>query len=684
MLQLATASRHLASSLIRILVLGITVGISCPSPASAQPSSRVEPTHEDLARWRFETTKLSSVEKGGNEGDAAVTSDKYDVHSYGLDLRIDPVAKSIVGAVQMVFSSREAGLQSVVMDLTVGLEVQSISHLTGPLPFTHAGDSLVVTLPGSLALDQLDSLTVNYRGQPQEPTFNRGLIYRIYSLGDHIGDSIASMSQPAFAKYWWPCKDKPGDKALSAVSITVPDTLVGVSNGNLQGTSSPEAGWLTYHWREDYPIAPYLISVAIADYVRLDDHCSTAAGSEIPINHWVFPPDEDDALIDFAPMCEMMEVCEGHFGPYPFQGEKYGHAEFLWSGAMEHQTVTSIGYSSILGDGSRDWLVVHELGHQWFGDSLTPDTWADIWLNEGFATYAEALWIEHLYGLEAYQASLLNSRSPGTWEVQGPVYDPMPVFPGRVIYDKGAWILHMLRGRMGDETFFPMLQEWAQGGARPLATVITEEFIAHAGQWAGQDLGPFLWPYLESTINPRVAMSYTVAEGAAGPGTQVEISLQQVQSRLFDNIFPVRVFTDAGYQDFQISLSEESATATFQMPYPVVDVELDPDTWVLWDPVAMSGPAEGLIAAYPNPSSDDYVQFRYRMSDAAVVTLSIYDARGRLVQALDLGRVSPQADFNEVVWDEQDSEGRPVGSGVYWAEMKIGGSRSVWKFSVIR
>ena len=670
------------------LVLLLAALLSGPGAfpgAQAAPRAADQPTHADLTRWKFESTKGHGADKGGDEGDAAVTSDRYDMLRYGLDLRIDPESLTLDGSVAMVFGSEVAGLQSFVCDLTTDLEITSISHVTGGnLVFTQAGDSVVVTLPVSLAVGEIDSLTIHYQGLPPEPSFNRGLMFRVYNLGGHIGPSVANMSQPAYAKYWWPCKDRPGDKALSSVNLTVPEPLVGVSNGKLMGTTTPEAGWITYHWREDYPIATYLISVAVADYVVLEDHCSTLAGSEIPIFNWVFPPDEEDAQVDFAPLCEMMDVCEGNFGPYPFQGEKYGHAEFLWSGAMEHQTVTSVGYGSLFGDGSHDWLVVHELGHQWFGDSLTPDTWADIWLNEGFATYSEALWYEHLDGPEAYLADLMNGRSLGSWALQGPVYDPVPVFPGRVIYDKGAWILHTLRGRMGDALFFPMLEEWAQAGGRPLATVTTEAFITLAGTWAGEDLGPFFWPYLTSTDIPRVAMNFNVSEGDAGPLTLVEINLQQVQNTLFDNIFPVVVTTVDGTFVSRVRLNQATASALIQAPAEVLEVQLDPDYWVLWESVAAQNPAQGLIAAYPNPSVDGYVYLRYKLNDPAGIVLRVYDALGREVYSRNLGQVLPQAEFNEVVWAEKDSQGRDVASGVYWAALEIGSSRSVRKITVLR
>nr|MEE4266774.1 M1 family metallopeptidase [Candidatus Krumholzibacteria bacterium] len=646
--------------------------------------ARTEPTHPELSRWRLEATKLSAPDKNGALGDAAVTSNRYDMLRNALDLRIDPEAASISGQVGMVFASEVADLETFVFDLSDAMEVTGISHLTGPLFFTHAGDSVVVTLPATLGLGAVDSLTVAYRGTDTEPVFTRGLMFRTYTLNDHTGPSVASLSQPAYAKYWWPCKDRPGDKLLCTVAVTVPDDLVGVSNGIFLGSSTPEPGWITYSWQENYPIASYLVSIAVADYVRLDDHCSTDLGSEIPLNHWVFPPDEDDGLVDFAPVCEMMDMCEDHYGPYPFQGEKYGHAEFLWGGAMEHQTVTSIGYTSILGDGSRDWLIVHELGHQWFGDSLTPRTWADIWLNEGFATYTEALWSEHKGGREAYLNNLRGSRQIEIWASQGPVYDPVPVFPGRVIYDKGAWILHMLRERMGDGPFFELVDEWANQGNRPGGTVTTEEFIALAGTYAGENLEGFFWPYLNELDVPRVGLEWAIIEGTGGNLDQVQVTLRQVQLPLFDNVFPVVVTTSMGSDTLQVHLDGAEAVVTVPVLSQVTGVTLDPESSVLWSPSWVQYDVQGLSAVYPNPVQRGFVFLSYELNRPARAVMSIHDVRGHLIWRRDLGRVEPLAAGNDLIWDLQDNYGRTVPSGVFWAVLELDGQRTTRKFSVAR
>ncbi len=677
-----------------VLTAAIFLGLS--SPAAADDfADRREPVHPGLTRAGFQLAKAGVTgakaagedKRNGELGDASVTSDRYDVLRCALDLAIDPGTRSIDGSVQLVFASRWEGLRDVVCDLRQTLTVAGVDHVSGALPFTHAGDSVTITLPEGLATGALDSVTIRYGGQPLQPLVNRGLMYR-----EHTPDPVsqpavrapvvANMSQPAHAQSWWPCKDRPGDKFLVSMALTVPDTLVGVSNGTLLGVTPAGDGRETWRWREDYPIAAYLVSVAISDYTLLQEECLTGGGTAVPLRHWVFPEDAADAAVDFAPMCEMMDLCEQWFGPYPFAGEKYGHAEFIWPGAMEHQTITSIGSSSVSGDRSRDWLIAHELGHQWFGDSLTPREWADIWLNEGLATYTEALWYEHRDGPTAYLAFMDRARNEAEWLLDGPVYDPMPVFPGRVIYDKGAWIMHMLRGRMGDAAFFGFLQDWGSGGGRPGGTVVTEDFIALASTLAGEDLNGFFRPYLESMELPRINAQLQVEDGDAGPGTRLRVTLSQHQLPLFDNVYPVVVTTAGGGQTVNLRLDGALASAVFEFPTPVIEARLDPDGWVLWTPLGDDAISEGLQGVYPNPSAGDWVVLRFWLNDAKPGVVTFYDARGLKVasRAVPAGAPGP----NEFGWNVRADDGARLPSGVYWAALELDGRRSVRKLAVVR
>ncbi|MEN8006755.1 MAG: M1 family aminopeptidase [Candidatus Krumholzibacteriota bacterium] len=677
--------RHSSGALLSLVL----AAVACLATAA-----EVNQPHGPLSRSEFEWDKAvaagDQTAKNGELGDAAAGSDRYDVLRYDLDLKVFPDTRTIEGAVKMVFSSKEPDLVDFVFDLRHTLTVDGVDHAGGPLAFTHDADSVSVVLPAPLAAGTLDSVVVRYSGLPRSPVVNRGLMFKTHTRlpdgpPEDTSPIIANMSQPGYAQSWWPCKDKPGDKFLVSMKLTVPDTLVGVSNGTLLEVTVPEPGWSTSHWREDYPIATYLVSVAISDYVLLEESCVTPGlGSSVPLKNWVFLADVEDAIIEFAPLCDMMDFCESLFGAYPFLGEKYGHAEFIWPGAMEHQTVTSVGHGTLDGLGLHAWLIVHELAHQWFGDSLTPDTWADIWLNEGFATYSEALWFEQTVDRDAYFTYLSNHRNEQEWSSQGPVYDPVPVFPGRVIYDKGSWILHALRGRMGDAAFFGFVEEWAAGGGRRDNTVTTPEFIALASSWAGELLDNFFDPYLNETVLPQISFDYEIGDGVSGAGTQLSVHLRQNQGPLFDNVFPLVVTTDAGVVTRRIPLNTRSTSVDLQFSSPVTGAELDPERWVIWNEFTPAPTPQGLTRIYPNPSNGGYVVFGYKITSPTHVQVRVMDVMGRQVYHHDLGTVYVDPEGNEYAWDVRTVAGARAPSGIYWATLEIGGQRHVEKFSVVR
>jgi aminopeptidase N len=665
------------------LLLALTIVTSVERSALAD---RPLP-HGPLTRIDWEGKHLP--DKGPEHGDFTPGSERYDLERTTLALRLDLDTASIEGEVTHVFTSLDDTLQTVILDLATGhgLTVDAVTSDGAPRPFTHHDDALRIRLPAPLTAGTQDSVTVAYGGVPDAPDDRRGIWLETHGLGDDEAPIFATMSQPAYAKYWWPCKDRPDDKIDQLLQIyTVPDPNLAAGQGLLVDRSPAEPGWTTFRWFHQYPIAPYLVSVAASNYVLWEETCETTHGTTVPIMNFVYPYDLERSETDLGRTCEMMQICEDHFGVYPFADEKYGHAEFDWGGAMEHQTCTSQGSSFFDGFGLAWNIVMHELAHQWYGNSVTPRTWADIWLNEGFATYSEALWAEHEDGVEGYRAFMEGARGSFDWVGAGPVYDPVPVFPGRVIYDKGALILHMLRGRLGDQDFFDLCTEWVQAPERRYRTVTTEEFIDLAGDYAGEPLDDFFWPYLTTDVVPELVMSYDLREGGAAPDT-VRVTARQTQTPLFDLHVPVHLVTDAGTRVESVPLQGETAVVTAVLGSPtdqLRQVLLDPEGWLFADLETTGVEPPGLVNVYPNPARDDWAVFAYRLEAIADVEVAVYDVRGRLVHARDLGRVTPVADGNEYAWDCTGPGGGRVASGVYWAAIEVDGRRSVRKFTVFR
>jgi len=645
--------------------------------------------HGPLTRLDWEGKTLP--DKGPEHGDFASGSERYDILRTTMRLRLEvpsPGTFELDGEVTHVFESEVDTLQLVVLDLATGrgLTVSEVLRGEQPLPFLHLDDALLINFPAPLPTGTVDSVTVRYGGTPTAPDDRRGLWIENHTSGDENW-IIATMSQPAYGKYWWPCKDRPDDKIDQLLQVfTVPEPRLAAGQGLLVDQAAADAGYTSFTWFHQYPIASYLVSVAVSNYEFWEETCTTTGGTSIPLVNYVFPQDLEESYVDFGRTCDIMQVCEDRFGTYPYALEKYGHAQFEWGGAMEHQTCTSWGLT-VSGFGVNDHIVMHELAHQWFGNSLTPRTWADIWLNEGFATYSEALWEEAEHGRDAYFDYMREARGFFDWVGSGPVYDPVPVFPGRVIYDKGSLIVHMLRGWLGDDDFFDLLREWTQDPSRSQQTVTTEEFIALAEQYAGEDLDRFFWPFLTTEAVPELQLDYRLSGGAAVPDT-VFVEVRQTQpDELFHLNVPVHLDLGTSRIEHTVELRGATAMATIVLgsaEQSVRRVLLDPDGWLFANSTVSVTQQPGLKAVFPNPSRDDWVVFEYRLADIADVDIKVYDVRGRQVFSRDLGLTVPDAGGNRFTWDCRTSQGGRAASGVYWAAVTVDGRRTVRKFTVFR
>jgi aminopeptidase N len=614
----------------------------------------------------------------------------FDVLSYDLDIRLDPTSSSINGQVAIGLASLAPGLTSVQLDLVQELTCDEVTAQGQPLDFTHQGDALVIQLAQPWTPGAADTLTVSWSGRPpRHGQMLVGLLFRHHNAGtvDDPDDDvpiIANLSQPWSAHSWWPCKDHPADKALVSAAVTVPDTLSVVSNGTLLGVDDLEPGWRRYRWREAYPLATYLVGVAASNYVSWQEEC--LAGPEmVPLQYHVFPQDRARAEHDFAPTCAMLEFMTDLAGPYPFAGEKYAQVEIKWIGAMEHTTATSISQLLLTGDGRYETLILHELAHHWFGDSLTPGAWRDIWLSEGFARYCEALWVEHSLGGQAYvdfMKSIGQQRHDDFFAGQGLLGDPDPILPNLLVYDKGAWLLHSLRQLMGDEAFFGFLAAYARDPDLVQGTVSRQQFCAALEEFVGHPLDSFLDPWLDTAEVPLVWWETRhMPEGVA-------ITFHQEQAQVFTMAMPVRLETSCGTREEVYRLSSRNQTVVWQ-GCPVQSVSVDPDSTVFMfrgqappPPLSVGGPA-------PNPVTAERADFELFLTQDSQVLAKMFDTRGRLIEEFDLGRVEntgPASDPQSVpltwtLWPGQ-LEPRPA-AGVYWLEFRAGNSRAVRKLTLL-
>ncbi len=608
----------------------------------------------------------------------------FDVSHYDIAIAVDFDAQILTGAVEITAVSLVAELAQLLVDLQEDMSCSSITCEGVPLSFVHEGDRLQIALDRPYGLGEQLTVRVAYSGHPVQA----GLVS--FSFDTHGGYPIASsLSEPWFARNWWPCKETPTDKATADISFTVPSEMIAATNGTL--FESIENGeTTTYRWTCTYPIATYLISAAITNYATFSDVYITASGDAVPVDHYVYPEHLETAQASFPIVIEQMDYFRTVYGAYPFAEEKYGMAEFPWGGAMEHQTLTSMGECCL------DYppIIAHELAHQWWGDMVTCGTWHDIWLNEGFATYSEALWYGSLDPPDGYGAYMAFLNDDGGFP--GPIYrydlsDPWDLF-SYVVYDKGAWVLHMLRGVVGDEVFFDGLISYRT--AFEYSSAITEDLENVFEAESGMTLDWFFdeWIYGEN----RPDYEYSWSANMPDPGS-FTLTVTQVQQNAPPFKMPIQidVETASGTERFTVWDSLESQQFVLQVSDEPTGVRFDPDDWILdWHREVSSGvvgpeasaPAARLMFTdvRPQPASSG-VTLTFRLPGAGPgrwVDVGVYDVSGRRLSTLLSEDLTPGE--HTLLWDGKTDAGNRAAAGIYFARLVSGGLSDVQRVVMVR
>lgn len=519
--------------------------------------------------------------------------ENYDVTHYRLDIRLPKDAGlNFRGSVVMTLRSTADNLSSIDVHLGSNAVMDSVlvrgQRLT-PAQFTHTDDVVTIPLPSPLNAGEELALTMYYNasyggsGMSVREVTNVDLNKQIIS--------IASQSEPYDARTWWPCKDDPNDKADSVdILVTVSEEMYPVSNGLVQSDVNNGDGTRTVHWKSLYPIVTYLVSVAAAEYnYRALEFTHT--GHTMPVGSWWYGMRSNDMAAYEQDMLTGLQVYSDLFIPYPYLKEKYGMAEYEWGGAMEHQTVSSMGFYSTD-------VVVHELMHQWFGDKVTCASFHHIWLNEGWATYGEALYFEALGGLEALKMSMAQAAyfGPGTIYVSDPT-DFSRIFSGSLSYNKASWVVHMLRHVVGDEVFFRATRKYLGGEERETyRSVVTSEFQEFFEQESGKDLDAFFQNWIYGEYYPTYQFEWS--DTPVGQTHELALTIEQLylpQRQLF--IMPIDVyvrFKDGSDTTIVVNNDQAVQQWTFVLDREVDLVRLDPDNWIL----------KRVVEKFSNPTFD--------------------------------------------------------------------------------
>ncbi len=496
-------------------------------------------------------------------GTLSENQSKYDVLFYNLNLEIFSNKQAIAGFVTVKIRALEDSLEMVELDLIDNFDVSRVlDQSDNSLSFKH-NDNLILVNPATpLKKDEILDLKVEYSGQPVQaikPPWIGGFNWSRDSLGN---DWIGVSCQSEGAKIWFPCKDHPSDEPDSAaINITIPKEYYCASNGLLRDISTPRAGFRTFHWFTGYPINNYNINISIGKYEILSREYKTLDNRVMPVYYYVLPEARAgaDELIDMA--VDMLYTYRKYYGEYPFTTEKFAivHTDYL---GMEHQTINAYGndyqYTDLNGV-KWDWLMLHEMGHEWWGNKLTAADFADLWLHEGICSYGESLFQLEKAGEGAYHEFMAKTKSK--------IRNSAPIIPKRNattldvyrgdIYTKGAYLMHSLRYILGDSLFFPTLKEFATDSQYTYQNLVTtDDFIQLINKNSGRDYSQLLKFYLYTTDYPQIKID-------SSDVNEYHVSIPNI-----DFTIPMEITLDNGSQ--QVELGSEPTMFHSQMK-PLVD-----------------------------------------------------------------------------------------------------------------
>ncbi len=581
-----------------------------------------------------------------------------DVTHYNLDLAVTYNPNLLTGNVTINSFSRTDNLTGIFLDLKDNMSVDSVFFNGALIAAVHSQDKIMMSLPIPLSKNDNFTVRIFYHGIPDATGFGS------FVFGTHNNGAdpvIWTLSEPFGASDWFPCKNTPSDKAdSSGMKITCSQNLIPVSNGNLTGITNNTNGTHTYNWNNNHPIANYLISLAITNYSRYDSYFRYSSGDSMPVTNYIYPEDLNELMPLLDKTNYMLGLFSDAFGLYPFINEKYGHAQFGEQGGMEHQTISSMG---VFGES----IMAHELTHQWFGDMITCRNWENIWLNEGFATFGEALYAERTCGKNDYD-DFIKNRMTNAKTATGSIYvqdvnSVSEIFSGNRTYAKGCVVLHMLRGITGDSVFFNILKAYASDTTIRYKNAVTEDFRRNAEKVYGKSLDYFFSQWIYGENYPKYNASKTTEKNGSNYFTNITLQ-QDVNSSPSFFTMPVQIKIIEPNRESIITVFNDQQIQTFTViSASPIDFRIDPDNWILKEvrgdnivPVSFA-----LEQNYPNPFNPG-TTISYSLGKPSDVTVKVYDVLGKEVKIF---RIGIQREGNHSV--KFKAEG--LSSGIYFFKL---------------
>lgn len=428
----------------------------------------------------------------------------FDVKYYHLDLEIILETQSIKGSNLILFKATKP-INKIQLDLFANMQVDSILHHGKKLVFSREGNIIWINFDQTIAQGATDQIKVYYQGTPtiaKRPPWDGGFTWTQDERGNPW---IAVSCEGIGASLWWPNKDHLSDEPDSMlVSTTVPNGLFSVGNGRLRGIQKIGADQTRFEWFVSKPINNYNISLNIAKYARIQDVHTYADGTKLDLEYYVLSYNEQVAEKHFQQVKPMLDCFAKYFGPYPFIEDSYKLVETPYWG-MEHQSAIAYGNHYKNNEFGFDFIIIHESGHEYFGNSVSVNDHADMWIHEALTTYMEALYLECLKDkttaiawMETQKAKIKNVMA-----IQGDRGVNFEAWPDADMYFKGTWMLHSIRHTLdNDALWFEMLRKTYEH--YKIGHANSEDFIAHLDQQTDKNLEPIFRQYLTTTYAPKL------------------------------------------------------------------------------------------------------------------------------------------------------------------------------------
>ena len=545
------------------------------------------------------------------------------------DWQVDPKVNYITGAITYYFRTSQL-TNKLYFSLAKNLSVDTILYHQNSIAYSHDYlNKLQIFLPLTIEANQIDSITIRYQGVPSRSGFGA------FTQSDHgYGPVIWTLSEPFGAMEWWPSKLSLDDKIDSLdIFIRTPKPYLAAANGLLVASDSIGNDFI-YHWKHRYPITSYLVAFAVSNYEQYTDTADLINGP-LPILNYVYPQNLINAKIQTKAVIPILKLYEKLVGPYPFAKEKYGHAQCGFSGGMEHQTM------SFMGNFNRG-LIAHELAHQWFGNMVTCAGWEDIWLNEGFATYFAALIND--FGVDPAQWNLFKTStisyvtdvSDGSVKVSD-TNNVSSIFNERLSYKKGSYLLHMLRGIMGDSLFFSGLRNYLNDQNLQHDYASTGSLAYHLSAVAGKDMQWFFddWFIGEGYPNYEILWRNEV-------NNQVVVTIKQKSSAAAVSFFemPIELQLSNSTKDTLVRIDHLFSGQDFvlRLNFTPDKLDFDPNRWILAkskvsNVADVTNLGKITLQIRPNPASEN-VSLAFSKA-ISLNELKIINAQGEIIKTIN-------------------------------------------------